>query len=189
MMGSHRLIAKSVMFEEAVRVPMCLRLPGQSSSRRITGPVSQIDVIPTLLDLMGAHLPDHLQGRSQLPLMEGNARAARDDVFAEWNPSAGERTKADEAGDEPSELVKGATKKELAKSAADPVRAVITTDLWKFNCSPTCGEHELYDLNSDPGETTNLAGRKEHRARMGQMLSRIRDWQKRTGDTVELPEV
>ncbi|MHC4871633.1 MAG: sulfatase-like hydrolase/transferase [Planctomycetota bacterium] len=42
MMGSHRLIAKCVMFEEAVRVPMMIRLPGQKKGARIRGPVSQI---------------------------------------------------------------------------------------------------------------------------------------------------
>ena len=35
MMGSHRLIAKCVMFEEAVRVPLLVRLPGQKRARRI----------------------------------------------------------------------------------------------------------------------------------------------------------
>ena len=41
MMGSHRLVAKSVLFEEAVRVPLLVRLPGQTRQRRWAPPVSR----------------------------------------------------------------------------------------------------------------------------------------------------
>ena len=45
MMGSHRLIAKCVMYEEAARVPLLVHLPGQTRERHIAAPVSQIDVV------------------------------------------------------------------------------------------------------------------------------------------------
>ena len=57
MMGSHRLLAKCVMYQEAVRVPLLIRLPGQRRRQRVHGPVSQIDVVPTLLDFMGQPIP------------------------------------------------------------------------------------------------------------------------------------
>jgi arylsulfatase A-like enzyme len=185
MMGSHRLIAKCTMFEEAVRVPMLLRLPGQRRPRRIARPVSQIDLVPTLLDLMGCEAPPHLQGRSLRPLLAGR-RPPDHDVFVEWNgPDAsiigGGR------GDLP--LPEGAERPapdDVAAAVRDPVRTVVTPDGWKLNCSPL-GEHELYDLNADPWETTNLAWRGELRGRMGDLAGRIRHWQTRTGDTVELP--
>jgi hypothetical protein len=46
----------------------------------------------------------------------------------------------------------------------------------------------LYDLKSDPGERHNLAARPEMRERIGQLAARIRSWQARTLDGVELPE-
>ena len=49
------------------------------------------------------------------------------------------------------------------------------------------GAHELYHLTDDPLETTNLARRKEHRPLLSDLAGRIRDWQERTGDDVELP--
>jgi choline-sulfatase len=162
MMGSHRMLAKSVMFEEAERVPLIVRLPGQREGRRIRGPTSTIDLVPTLLDLVGAPVPERLQGTSLRPQLEGKSDATGRDVFVEWNGGG-------------------------KKAAADAVRSIVTTDGWKFNCN-VGGDHELYNLNEDPIEVYNLAFRSEMQPKTGELLVRIRAWQKRTGDTVTLPD-
>ncbi|MBI3683710.1 MAG: sulfatase-like hydrolase/transferase, partial [Acidobacteria bacterium] len=54
MMGSHGLLTKQVMYEEAVRVPYLLRVPFRNQKpMRVAQPVSHIDTIPTLLELLG----------------------------------------------------------------------------------------------------------------------------------------
>ncbi|MGH2352627.1 MAG: sulfatase-like hydrolase/transferase, partial [Chloroflexota bacterium] len=68
MMGDHRLIAKSVQYEGATRVPLIVRVPGLAS-RRIATPVSQVDLVPTLLDLLDQPTPAHAQGTSLVPLL------------------------------------------------------------------------------------------------------------------------
>ena len=45
----------------------------------------------------------------------------------------------------------------IRAAMTDPVRTVITANGWKLNCSPL-GEHELYNLQDDPLETTNTFG-------------------------------
>ena len=75
---------------------------------------------------------------------------------------------------------------ELEEAITDPVRTVVTPDGWKLNYSPL-GEHELYHLFRDPGEIVNLFGRKQNRAIVDELLDRILQWQKRTGDSVKLP--
>jgi choline-sulfatase len=83
--GSHGLMAKSAFYEEAVRVPLLLRAPWkQREQMRVRPPVSQIDVVPTLLELMGRKDPGGLAGRSLIPLVEGKARAGSD-VVIEWD--------------------------------------------------------------------------------------------------------
>lgn len=186
MMGSHRLLAKTYMYEESVRVPMMVRLPGQSRGRRVTGPVSQLDVAPTLLDLVGVAPPKHLQGRSLRPWLE-DREAVTDDVFIEWNgsdatpPSIG-------GGDQPlpEYMAELGTREELRAGFGDPVRTIVTSDGWKFCCSPL-GEHQLYDLNADPGERINLAADPANRQRMTELRERIVAWQEKTCDAVELP--
>jgi len=188
MMGSHRLVAKSLMYEEAVRVPMFIRLPGQTAGRRVARPVSQIDMVPTLLDLMGAERPGHLEGQSLRPVLEGGPEPERD-VIVEWTARGRAGEGAARKGD-PDEVLYGlATRRDAAAAHADPRRTLVTPDNWKLVCSPDLGQHELYDLNSDPYETTNLAGHADQKPRMREMRDRIRAWQERTGDAVELPEV
>jgi len=186
MMGSHRLLAKCVMFEEAVRVPLLVRLPGQRSSRRIRGPVSQIDLVPTLLDLMGQPILDHLQGKSLKPLLQASGDVALDEsVFIEWNgPNNGFGDVLGQVSIHPS-MLELATREQIERATTDPVRTVITPDGWKFNCSPP-GEHELYNLRDDPLETQNLATAPEYRSLMRGLTAQIRRWQERTGDEVEL---
>ena len=186
MMGNHRLLAKCVMFEEAARVPLLIRLPGQRSSRRVRGPVSQIDLVPTLLDLLGQPIPGHLQGKSLRPVLERSGDVAlEEDVVIEWNgPNNGFGDRLGKVSIPPS-MLELATREEIERATTDPVRTIVTPQGWKFNCSPL-GEHELYNLNDDPLETQNLANLPEQRARMDELTDRIRRWQERTSDTVEL---
>ena len=186
MLGSHRLLAKYVMYEEATRVPLLIRLPGQRSSWHVRGPVSQIDLLPTLLDLMGQGIPGHLQGRSLRPLLQKGGEVAHEgDVFLEWNgPNA---CFGDILGKVviPEWMEPLAPREQIEQAFTDPVRTVITADGWKFNCSPL-GEHELYNLDEDPSETKNLATDRDHTPLMRDLARRLLSWQEKVEDHVDL---
>jgi len=186
MMGSHRLLAKCVMYEEALRVPLLIRLPRQSSGATIATPVSQVDLLPTLLDYMGQPLQGRaLDGKSLRPLMEGGPRAPARDVFVEW--SGHNNGFGDVIGRvvPPPGALELATEEQIAAAVTDPVRTAITPDGWKLNYSPL-GEHELYHLAEDPYETRNLARDPATRPVFDDLAARIRAWQERTKDGVEL---
>jgi arylsulfatase A-like enzyme len=186
MMGAHQLLAKCVLYQEAIRVPLLLRLPGQRAGRRVYGPVSQIDLVPTLLDLLGAPAPTHLQGRSQRPALYGKAGALADTVFLEWNgPNNGMEAFFNRTPP-PAWVSALADPQRIEAANTDPVRTAIAADGWKLNCSPL-GEHELYNLAADPLETTNVFG--EHKPVARRLREEIRDWQARTGDAVTLPDI
>lgn len=191
MMGSHKLVAKCVMYEEAVRVPLLLRMPGQSRTARVAGPVSQLDLVPTLLELMNQPVPEHLQGQSLRPLL-GSSRARSDrDVVIEWNGPDNDLLPprvADAGFNElPEHLRDLATLPEMNAAVRDPVRTIISPDGWKFCCSPL-GEHQLFNLNDDPCERRNLFADASLRPRVREMQKRLGEWQGRTGDSVALPE-
>lgn len=184
MMGSHRLLAKCVMFEEALRVPFLLRLPGQRSPWRVKGPVSQIDLVPTLLDLLGQPIPDGLEGKSLKPLLEkGQDVTHTEDVFVEWNGHNNGFGDLIGQVSIPDWMRKYASQEEIRAAITDPVRTVITAEGWKFNYS-LLGEHELYNLNDDPWETRNLARDAQYKSLMRELAGRIARWQERTSDTV-----
>lgn len=84
MMGAHRMVAKNVMYEESVRVPLLVKDPRMKGlERRIKERISHIDLVPTLLDMLDAEAPSHLQGESLLPFLQGEVKLDRD-VFVEW---------------------------------------------------------------------------------------------------------
>jgi arylsulfatase A-like enzyme len=69
----------------ATRVPLIIVWPGHiEGGRRYSEPVSMIDVLPTILDLVGLPAPEVLQGRSLAPFLRGEELPARELVFDEF---------------------------------------------------------------------------------------------------------
>jgi len=84
MMGSHGLITKSYIYDEDMRVPLVMRYPPLIKPGTATDAlVSNVDVFPTLLEMMGVKVPRGVQGRSFLPVLEGEAQPHRDAAFME----------------------------------------------------------------------------------------------------------
>lgn len=175
-MGDHNILGKTVMYEESVRVPLLLRAPMlDAEPRHIGGNASHIDLVPTLLELMGCEAPDHLQGTSRVPVLRGDEDLSDDDVFIQWNGADGHpRASLGEA--------------EINQSMGEPLRTVISADRWKLNLY-TQGPGELYDLNSDPCEQQNLFGDTGQAGRREELRSRIQRWQKTVDDPTPLPEI
>jgi arylsulfatase A-like enzyme len=69
------------LHREVLEIPLIVRLPGVAG-RRVRAPVRQIDVLPTVLAIVGAPLPAHLQGASLLPLLLGSEPAVSPPVFS-----------------------------------------------------------------------------------------------------------
>ena len=175
MMGSHRMLAKTVMYEESTRVPLLIKMPGQARQGRVCGPVSHIDLVPTLLDLMEQRVPESLPGRSLGGLMgEGEAVSDREVFIEQEGPDSGAGMKA--------LMEMGLASPEEVKSAVTaPVRTVVTPEGWKL-CHSARGEHELYNLREDPYEMRNLADDPAEAERVRSLTGRIEAWQRRQGD-------
>lgn len=171
MLGDHGILGKTVLYEEAVKVPMLIRAPALGRRHRmIPGRFSHIDLLPTLLDLMAIPMPGKLQGESRVSAPRGDASLGSD-VFIEWNRSDGHPM--------PGEA-------EVNRAMISPWRTVITGDGWKLNLSAN-DQCQLYDLKSDPAELVNLYDEPRYRARALDLGSRIHEWQERTDDDIPLP--
>ena len=85
-MGDHHLIGKAVMYEESIRVPLLMRVPWLTDHQEmIQGRVSHIDVVPTLLELIGEPVPGHLQGTSRVDVFKNEVTLEGNDVVIDWN--------------------------------------------------------------------------------------------------------
>ncbi|KAH6680634.1 alkaline-phosphatase-like protein [Halenospora varia] len=128
MLGERGLWYKMSYFESSVRVPLLVHRPSQFTPRHVSANVSTLDILPTLVDLVGtklwAGLP--MDGNSLLPHLE-NRSGGSDTVFAEY---CGEGTVA-------------------------PMM-MIRRGPWKYITCPA-DDDQLYNLHSDPKELLNLA--------------------------------
>jgi choline-sulfatase len=125
------------VYEATMRVPMILSWPGQlPAGRRVGALVRAIDLAPTLLDLAGQPPLSGAQGQSMLPLVhDAGASAAPVSAYGE-------------------------TYFPLLYMNWAPLRS-IQDERWKFIDAPV---PELYDLQRDPAELSNVAARESSRA-------------------------
>ncbi|XP_017111148.1 extracellular sulfatase SULF-1 homolog [Drosophila elegans] len=105
-LGQFGLIkGKSFPFEFDVRVPFLIRGPGIQASKVVNEIVLNVDLAPTFLDMGGVPTPQHMDGRSILPLLLSRNRAVRDnwpDSFL--IESSGRRETADQIAESRSRL-------------------------------------------------------------------------------------
>ena len=86
MLGDHGLLLKGCRFYEGlVHVPLILRWPGHIAAGVTTDALVELtDLAPTLLDAAGLPPPQHMAGRSLLPLLRGTSAEHRDTVRCEY---------------------------------------------------------------------------------------------------------
>ena len=173
-LGAHHLFGKETMFEEAARVPWLIRLPGQTRPKMISHPVSHIDFVPTLLDLLGQ--PSHSQcaGKSLLPLINDET-ALPQNVFLEWAPN---RTKVKKG-------TRLARRRMIKRAVEESTRTVVSPDGWKLSLRDK-DLNELYNLKDDPLETRNLYPDPTCASVISRLAGEIGRWQQATNDKLKL---
>jgi arylsulfatase A-like enzyme len=173
-LGAHHLFGKETMFEEAARVPFLVRLPGQKCGKMISRPVTHIDFVPTLLDLLGQPRHPQCAGKSLLPLIHDEAMTP-DNVFLEWAPN---RTK----------VKKGtslAPRRMLKRAIDESTRTVVSPEGWKL-CLRDKDLNELYNWKDDPLETRNLYSDRQYASVISRLAGEIHRWQESTHDKLKI---
>jgi choline-sulfatase len=129
MLGERGLWYKMNFFEPSARIPMIVHAPSRFQPRRVTEPVSLVDVLPTLVDLgeIGLDPVEPLAGTSLVPLCAGQSQPERT-VIGEY----------------------------MAEGSRAPIVMIRRGSLKYVHCP--ADPDQLYDLNDDPDELRNLAG-------------------------------
>lgn len=149
-LGEHGLAGKWYGYEESIRVPLIVydpRLPTPLRGRVPDEWALNIDIAPTLLELAGLSAPAQMQGRSLLPLV--------------WNrPVANWR---EEFLFEHLFVHRGIPRSDgVVSKRYKYLRYMDQQPLYE----------QLFDLETDPGETTNLAGSPEHASVLARLRAR-----------------
>lgn len=150
--GEHCLGDKRAAYEESLRIPMLVRYPKLFPKGKVVdGMVLNIDLAPTFLDLAGISIPQQMQGRSWVPLVNGNDHGWRTSFLAQYF-----------------------LEKEYPNT---PTFVALRTENGKLVQYPGREEWtELFGLKEDPYEIRNLApdpGQSNLRAEMAAELERL----------------
>ena len=82
MMGEFQRLGKGQVQEGSIGVPLIVRYPHRWSGGRVVElPVSQIDLMPTVLDLAGVEAPPGLRGESLIPFLDGRVDELDREVY------------------------------------------------------------------------------------------------------------
>jgi arylsulfatase A-like enzyme len=157
------LLHGDAYYDGVVNVPLLVRVPGLPGSRQpIDALVSHVDVLPTILELIGATAPAGIDGASLLPLLQGRSDAIRTTALVEGGV-------AKQIGGVPRGAVVslpwtllrqqrgcgGSIDKDPPRNGGEPA---------------TC----LFDVVADPGQTTNQA--KQHPEVVADLMKRWNDF-------------
>jgi arylsulfatase A-like enzyme/Flp pilus assembly protein TadD len=79
-LGEHGELAHGIfLYDETIHVPLLFKMPGeQFAGKRISTRVGLVDVLPTILQTVGAPIPQPVQGESLVSMMKARAKAAAD---------------------------------------------------------------------------------------------------------------
>ncbi len=153
-MGEHGWFDKRFMYEESMRTPLVMHLPKHLERRGdIPDLVQNIDYAPTFIDLAGLPVPEEMQGVSLAPLLrDEDASLERKSLYYHFYEYPGEHAVRRHYG--------------------------VRTERYKLIHFYGDMDHwELYDLEEDPNELTNLYGHEAYarvQAELHEELERLR---------------
>ncbi|MBN2217265.1 MAG: sulfatase-like hydrolase/transferase [Pirellulales bacterium] len=142
-LGHNGLWGKNTNFDSAARVPLIVSAPGLKAAGKTSDAlVELVDLYPTLCDVCGVPLPEGLEGTSFRPLLDTPNRPWKKAAFTQHS-------------------------RPLGQPGASMGRSM-RTDRYRLTewTGPRLKKpvHELYDYQTDPGETVNLANRPEYKS-------------------------
>jgi arylsulfatase A-like enzyme len=207
--GAQFPFAKWNVYDAGIRVPLVIRWPGEVKAGGATGAlVSLVDLLPTMIEAAGGSPPADIDGKSLLPLLRGQADRVHDEVFAAHtgdgrmnrSPQRCVRTTRYKFIEN---LASADVYKTHISAAAGPdgkdywdswVRAADAGDarakelVDRYQHRPPA---ELYDVQADPYEQTNLIDDIVHAPDVTQLRAKLDEWRVQQGEDlkkVPMPE-
>ena len=161
-LGDHGWYDKRWMYEESLKMPLVMRMPGVIEPGAVSeAMVQNLDYAPTFLELAGVDVPEDMQGRSLVPLFDGSTpNDWRKSLYYRFYEFPGVHMTAMHRGVR--------------------TRRYKLLDLYEF------GEREFYDLQADPDELTNVIDDPKYAAEVQNLTDELERLRVHYGD--DLPQ-
>ena len=158
-LGEHGWFDKRFMYEESFRTPLVMRYPKMiKPGTTIDAMVQNVDYAETFLDLAGIAIPSDMQGKSLVPLFQGDTSSWRKAMYYHYYEYPGVHSVKRHYG--------------------------VRTDRYKLiHFYYDIDEWELYDLLKDPQEMKNVIHDPEYAVIKKMMMGKLKELQEKYGDT------
>ncbi|HRJ71722.1 MAG TPA: arylsulfatase [Terrimicrobiaceae bacterium] len=169
MLGDHHHWRKTYAYEGSARVPMIVAPPpswGLPANERCARPVELQDVMPTLLDAAGVEIPPSVDGRSMLPLLDGQTSEWREHIQGEH--SYCQKTP-----------VKNSRQTAFATESG---MQYVTDGREKYIWFHETGQEQFFDLETDPRECHDLSAEESAQSRIAKWRKILADINEKRGD-------
>lgn len=175
--------AKCSLYDAGIEVPFIIRCPekGHQAGKVYEQMISNIDYLPTILDLIGLPIPTNVQGLSFASLLNGSEYKEREEIFAEltyhdyYNPMRCIRTKK----------YKLIANFSTSPSIMNPSQAYHAATITKQPADPAYSYKdyiELYDIETDRDEFCNICEMPEVDEIKKELCGRLLKWMTQTND-------
>jgi N-sulfoglucosamine sulfohydrolase len=175
--------AKATLHDPGIENALLLRLPnrpGWNGGKCVSHMISNVDIVPTILEALGLEVPAPLQGRSFAPLLDGGDDSPRQEIFCEqtyhgqYDPKRGIRTE----------------RYKLFLHFASGRAWQDCSQSWRPRSSPVVHrlaprtDFEFYDLEKDPWELENIWQDPDTAEVRADLLARLRAHMEKIGDPI-----
>ncbi|MFD8102297.1 sulfatase [Nocardia fluminea] len=168
-LGAHRLTQKMAPYEESMRVPLAIAGPRISSGRSDAMALS-IDLAPTLFDWAGIDVPGHVDGRSLVPVLAGDGTGWRADFLAEYGGAGFDGRDGIIQEQVPGTATPAMYMFDMPSWSAVRTGRYLYVRWYDRERPLEDREYELYDLDADPYQLTNLIKTAEGHAANAQLV-------------------
>ena len=174
--------AKGTCYDPGVKTALIMNFPGRIEGGKVyTELLSNVDFLPTILEIAGAGQPEGIDGRSFLPLLEGRNYRSRHYVYLEmtwhdrYNPMRAVRT-------DRYKYIRNFGNLPLVYLPEDVFVGTAGEEMRDEYYASSRPEEELYDLESDPLEMKNVAGDEKYKEILRKFRNQVQKWMEDTND-------
>ncbi len=163
-LGDHSLWHKHTNFEQATRSPLIISAAGQTKGYIFKGQTEHVDLFPTLCDLAGLKIPEHLDGVSLAATTKGSDKEVKEFSISQWPKNL----------NKPEKATMGYTLRTSRFRYTEWVGKDFRSTK-PYNESDV-SDFELYDYQNDPDETHNYVNNPEYKKIRTELSAKLHDY-------------
>ena len=188
--------AKTNVWLNSTRTPWVIRWPGVVEGGQVDTEhfISAVDYMPTVLDALGMDIPAGVNGRSFLPVLQGDDQDGRDLVFTQFHETSARREYPMRSVQDArfgyifnawsdgrlaftSDSLKSKTWKAMQEASGDDPEVAARVHFYEHRVP-----EEFYDYENDPNALNNLIDDPDYADEVQNLREKLEDWMESTSD-------